>query len=126
MEYFISDLHINHAKIIEYDARPFADVEEMNRVLIENWNNVVNEDDIVFHLGDFSVGGAVEWTNLLDQLHGRIFLILGNHDNHSLKDRRFSILFDEIVPYKEITDNTNGKNYNLVLSHYPIFSWNKC
>ena len=29
----------------------------------------------------------------------------------------------EIVDYKELTDNINGKAYPVVLSHYPIFSW---
>ena len=32
----------------------------MNETLIENWNRVVSQDDIVFHLGDFCLGGSHE------------------------------------------------------------------
>lgn len=31
----------------------------MNEKLIENWNKVVPEDDVVFHLGDFAFGGSI-------------------------------------------------------------------
>ena len=33
--------------------------------------------------------------------------------------------FAEVCDYKEVHDSANGKNYNLVLSHYPIFSWKR-
>ena len=49
-------------------------------------------------------------------------LIQGNHEK--LKDNRLRQLFTEITPYKEIVDNYNGLNHNLVLSHYPITFWN--
>lgn len=45
-----------------------------------NWNNTVGQDDIVFHLGDFCLGGSAEWTKILDRLNGKIYLIMGNHD----------------------------------------------
>lgn len=38
MNYYISDLHIGHENILRFDNRPFADVNEMNNKLIENWN----------------------------------------------------------------------------------------
>ena len=53
MNYYISDLHFGHANVIRHDARPFADVGEMDRVLIERWNAVVGEDDDVYVVGDF-------------------------------------------------------------------------
>ena len=36
-------------------------VEMMNETIISNWNNTVGQDGIVFHLGDFCLGGSVEW-----------------------------------------------------------------
>lgn len=59
--FFTSDTHFNHTNIIKYCQRPFRDIYEMNETLIANWNNVVAPDDIVFHLGDFCLGGADEW-----------------------------------------------------------------
>ena len=56
--YVISDTHFNHSRILEYCQRPFDNVEEMNEVIINNWNKVINEDDIVYVLGDFCFGTA--------------------------------------------------------------------
>ena len=78
--FFTSDTHFNHANIIRFCNRPFKDVEQMNEVMIANWNNVIGKDDTVFHLGDFCLGGAAEWTKILDRLNGKIYLIMGNHD----------------------------------------------
>lgn len=35
MEYLISDLHLDHANVIDYCDRPFDSVEEMNETLAE-------------------------------------------------------------------------------------------
>ena len=78
--YFTSDTHFYHSNIIGFCKRPFKNVEDMNETLIENWNRVVSQDDIVFHLGDFCMGGSHEWTKILNRLNGKIYLTLGNHD----------------------------------------------
>lgn len=51
--FFISDTHWSHSNIIYYCSRPFRDKYEMDEVLINNWNEVVPEDGVVFHLGGF-------------------------------------------------------------------------
>jgi len=78
--FFTSDTHFNHAHIIRFCTRPFTDVNQMNEALIRNWNRVVGQNDVIFHLGDFCFGGKAAWNSILDRLNGRIFLILGNHD----------------------------------------------
>lgn len=78
--FFTSDTHFGHTNIITFCNRPFKNVEEMNETLIENWNKVVGKDDIVFHLGDFCLGGPEEWTRILERLNGKIYLVVGNHD----------------------------------------------
>ena len=78
--FFTSDTHLYHGNIIRFCNRPFKDVDMMNETIISNWNNTVGQDDIVFHLGDFCLGGSAEWTKMLDRLNGRIYLIMGNHD----------------------------------------------
>ena len=72
--YFTSDTHFHHEGIIKFCSRPFKNVEEMNEALIANWNRVVRPEDIVFHLGDFCLGGSAEWTGILERLNGKIYL----------------------------------------------------
>ena len=63
--FFTSDTHFGHANIINLCNRPFKDVNHMNDMLVENWNSVVSDDDTVFHLGDFALGGSAVWSCLL-------------------------------------------------------------
>ena len=37
MNYFISDLHFGHKNCLAYDNRPFQDIEEHDKAIIENW-----------------------------------------------------------------------------------------
>ncbi len=79
--YFTSDLHFCHEKIISYCSRPFQNSKEMDFKLIENWNSIVEENDIVYILGDIFFGD--NWKNLtnkLNRMKGTKHLILGNHD----------------------------------------------
>ena len=46
---------------ISFASATFKSVEMMNETIISNWNNTVGQDGIVFHLGDFCLGGSVEW-----------------------------------------------------------------
>lgn len=79
--WFISDTHFDHANIIKYTARPFVDVEEMNTVLVKNWNSMVKENDIVYFLGDMSFGrGSRDPCYWVDRLKGKIIYIRGNHE----------------------------------------------
>lgn len=78
--FFTSDTHFGHARIIELCNRPFKDVNHMNEIMIERWNNVVMPDDVVFHLGDVALGTIAESLPLVGRLNGHKILIPGNHD----------------------------------------------
>ena len=78
--FYISDLHIGHENILRFDNRPFADVNEMNNKLIENWNARVRSDDTVYILGDFIWAKESEWPSIVGSLAGNKVLIRGNHD----------------------------------------------
>ena len=59
----------------------------MDQTLIKNWNVVVPEDGIVVHCGDFMLPhneDIKEYNKYLNQLHGRVLLLRGNHDIASL------------------------------------------
>lgn len=83
--YLIADPHFNHKNIIKYCDRPFSSVDEMNQVLIKNWNNTVKKEDRIFVLGDFCLSGKDKIIEIGKQLNGRKTLILGNHDSASIK-----------------------------------------
>jgi calcineurin-like phosphoesterase family protein len=79
--WFISDNHFNHKNIIKYCSRPFENIKEMDEYMIKQWNSVVNEGDLIYHLGDFALGlSTEEYIELVNNLHGQIILIRGNHD----------------------------------------------
>ena len=82
-----SDQHLGHYNIIRYCDRPFATLEEMNEVLIENWNSVVSPEDTVYFLGDLAFGKGANTDYWLDYLNGNIIFFRGNHD--SSKDIEF-------------------------------------
>lgn len=76
--FLISDLHLNHAKILRHCHRPFSSLRQMNAYLVGQWNQVVGPDDMVYHLGDFSIRGSpMRW---IRGLNGRKVFIRGNHD----------------------------------------------
>ncbi|WP_193354048.1 hypothetical protein [Candidatus Protochlamydia sp. R18] len=74
--------------IIKYANRLFANVEEMDCALIDNWNLFVAEDDQVFFLGDFGLGSVQYLQSICAKLKGNKICIRGNHDaNHSRMNR---------------------------------------
>lgn len=114
--FFTSDTHFGHANIIRFCNRPFKNVEEMDEALIENWNQVVSEDDTVFHLGDFAFGGSSVWKSIIPRLNGHINLIIGNHDRKNLRQGYMSS-FDMVVPQLQIEIEGNP----IYLNHYPFY-----
>lgn len=116
--FFTSDTHFSHANIIRLCSRPFADIEEMNEVLIGNWNRVVPEDGVVFHLGDFSYGSQEDWGRILDRLNGEIHLILGNHDMQ-MAGRGVMERFAEVTLQKVI--RIDGRD--IILNHCPFLCY---
>lgn len=82
--FFTSDSHFFHKKIIEYQKnRGCSSVEEMNELLIDNWNKTVSPDSTVIHHGDFSFSSKTNISSVRARLNGRIILIMGNHDYYS-------------------------------------------
>ena len=51
--WIISDTHFFHTKLFfEFGLRKeFKDTEEVNKIMFENWNNTVSDDDFIFFFG---------------------------------------------------------------------------
>jgi calcineurin-like phosphoesterase family protein len=116
--YICSDPHFGHENVIKYEDRPFSSVEEMDKTLIVNWNNVVRDSkrDKVWCLGDIGFRYSKEMmTELLKKLNGRKYLIMGNHDRaHSVKwwkDVGFEFVSEWPIIYRSF----------YILSHEPVY-----
>ena len=112
MIYFIADTHFNHANIIKYCNRPFKNTCEMNEYIIQKWNSVVKNDDIVYHLGDVGYGALQEIKEILQRLNGTKILLRGNHDFKIGTNTWKKLGFLEVYKKKIILNN-------LLLTHAP-------
>lgn len=119
--WFISDTHFGHKNILEYEkeARPFETIEEMNENIIDRWNKVVKEKDIVFHLGDFAFGKHN--IDIGKRLNGHKKLIMGNHDTYPTNlylqyfEKLYGVLFYErcILSHNPVHPDGLGKRWIL-------------
>lgn len=117
--WFTSDTHFDHANIIRYSNRPFADVDEMNEALIANWNACVKPGDVVYHLGDFALARKVSSDRvrrLRERLHGSIHLVVGNHDSAATVN---ADCWTWVGDYKRI----KIAGQRIVLLHYAMRVW---
>ena len=114
MIFFTADTHFGSERALKLSRRPFSSVLEMDRYMVDRWNEVVRKDDTVYHLGDFGE------LNVRTRLNGKINLLLGNYERDYLEkskdgvsendsrlaefrfNRRMDALkntFDEIMPF---------------------------
>lgn len=117
--WFTSDLHFGHRNIIDFCNRPWKTTEEMDEVLMRNWNSVVKDDDIIFDLGDFAYATTSRWKYLIQNLKGRHFLIKGNHDESRYPGDHIFKLFEGV--YDQLLLKID--NYNVYLNHYPFLCY---
>lgn len=111
--FFIGDTHDGHSKIL--DIRPFKTIEEQREILIKNWNYIVRDDDIVFHMGDIAFESRSKQREFLSQLRGHKILIKGNHDN--LPDSFYLQYFEEVHNWY-VLNNTD--EMIAILTHIPL------
>jgi calcineurin-like phosphoesterase family protein len=80
-DYFYSDPHFGHSKIIVYCDRPFESATHMRDEFVRRYNAVVGSNDLVLWCGDASMKiSPLEMQEILSALNGRKALIRGNHD----------------------------------------------
>lgn len=123
MIYFISDHHWGHKAVIHMSQRPFDDVHQMNMYMIEKWNEVVGEDDEVYYGGDlmYKMNPNSFVKNVLNNLNGKIYLLLGNHDERYLK--KYMDRIEWVKDRFELKYIHEDKEYRFILDHYPLYSW---
>ena len=119
MIWFVSELHFGHQRIIDLCGRPFSSVNEMNRVLLENWNSRIEETDDFYIIGDLFCREEKEPEHILKMLKGKKHLILGNHDPMWICRNNCDLLFESVDFIKHI--DIDG--VKLTLCHYPMIEW---
>lgn len=120
MIWFTSDTHYDHKNICRgvsqwpdkaRDTRDYDTLDQMNDVIVNNINSCVMQDDILYHLGDWSFGGIqnipVFRRRLLCQ---NIHLVYGNHDENILKNKE--------IRNQSILINTAEFNYSSLAQEY--------
>lgn len=136
--WFTSDTHYNHTNICSATTkwnnpttiREFKTLEHMNSHLVGNINEVVGQDDILFHLGDWSFGGFESIEHFRNQIVCKnVHIITGNHDHHIEKNHEgCQRLFSSVNKYLDlIVKWSNGHagydEQRFALMHFPIASW---
>lgn len=142
--WFSSDWHFAHENILrfyperrkhfgfsdeEFFANPGECVAKMDKMLIEKWNKTVRKCDTVYFLGDFCLSKKEYTEKILQQLHGKKFLIWGNHDRSLKGLERY---FVDCADIKEAKFTNNqfpfipvDETFCVEMCHYPLLSWNR-
>lgn len=127
--FFTADTHYHHPNIVgpsistwKSGFRNFNTIEQMDDTLVSNLNEIVPEDAILFHLGDFAWGDRnVDWFRKRINCK-TIYLILGNHDKEIRKKEKLQSLFTKVFEFgAEIFINDT----RFVLCHYAMKVWNQ-
>lgn len=132
--WFTADHHFGHNNIIQYSKRPFANTEKMDTALIEHWNQTVEDNDTVFHLGDFIFKSDAR--SYFSQLKGKIFILElpWHHDKKWLNQERNQtpilsksgypvVLLPPLLVVYSKRFGLEGYPMAITLSHYPLAEW---
>jgi calcineurin-like phosphoesterase family protein len=117
--WFTSDLHLGHSNIIRLAGRPYTDVIQMDEALVANWNSRVGRDDRVYLLGDLSFHRPEITRDFVRRLHGEIHLIVGNHDERTV--RKIPDAFASVEAFSEI----KLWDQHITLCHYALRVWSR-
>lgn len=116
-----SNLQLGRPAAIKTYKRDFKSVDEMNDYLITEWNKVVTNKDVVYHLGNFAWDPKTAQDSLL-RLNGTIYLTLGEHDKaiETLSDKNMLRPGVSVVKCIEELPEQNS-----IVSYWPLGTWPK-
>lgn len=150
--WFISDTHFSHANALYFKPkrRESAGItleelkgdengcgriskdeleERHDKWLINQWNDQVKRGDTVYILGDFCLGNKIKTEKILSQLHGKKFLIRGNHDKScNGLDRYFEGVYDikeAKFSHEQFPFINADETFCVEMCHYPMVTWNR-
>ena len=114
MYFFTADEHYGHKNIIKYCNRPFGSAHEMDDEIMRRHNEVVGQDDVVIHVGDFTLRKTLPALELRDCLEGNHIFIQGSHDYWmDCNTYRHTPLIDQFVI----------EGQHITVCHYAMRTW---
>lgn len=116
MIYVTSDLHFCHDKPFLYESRGFASIEEHDTAIINNWNRMITDNDIVYCLGDEVLTNTEEGIKKLKRLKGTLHIIRGNHDSDNRAQQYEWLRHVESVSWANVI---RYNKFNFYMSHFP-------
>jgi calcineurin-like phosphoesterase family protein len=131
-QFITSDQHYGHKSILIFnpkrlkdDGSEFKTIQEHDNYLIEKYNSIVSNNDLVYHLGDFAYKCNKNYAeSIFWRLNGRKILIIGNHDSRIAK--KFINCWEEVHELLRIEIvKSNGFKQKVLLSHRPFLSWER-
>lgn len=125
-KFYISDTHLMHERMLSMQPRPFATIEEHDETIIDRWNAVVGDEDIVYNLGDFAFGLAKNSDRVREvfgRLKGRKYLIIGNHDVDKRGNLHPALASLDWAARPEHAMRTKDGGHEVFLSHYAARTW---
>jgi len=130
--FFTSDHHFGHANIIRYCDRPFSSTEEMEEEMSRKWNEIVGPKDIVYHLGDFTLGGLEDAMRYFSMLNGEVRILDGttHHDSRWMDDaysmaKPIGTKTNHVLTLSRMTVLERVAEVPIVLCHFPFAIWDR-
>ena len=121
MIYVSSDHHFSDFNFLKYNPERLykygKSISIIDKLLIEEQNTQITNNDTVYYLGDLSKASISETLKIIQRLNGNIKLLMGNHDTFKKTG--------EMIPNKlEILNNgvyrLEYKRILFNLFHYPL------
>lgn len=117
--WFAADHHFQHKKILEFKdengnlLRPdFKDIQQHDNTIIYRHNQLVDDDDLVYFLGDVTWKTNEIALEILQAMKGRKRLVVGNHDD--VDWLMGTGLFEKTYLWKYFPE------HNIIASHVPL------
>lgn len=120
--FFTSDSHFGHNREFLYKPRGFNNINEHNEAIIQNWNSIVQPNDIVYHLGDIMLNDDEQGLECLQRLNGYIWIIRGNHDSDNRLSKYISCL--NVISVEGWATMIKDGKQSIYLSHFPTITSN--
>jgi calcineurin-like phosphoesterase family protein len=118
----VTNWRLSDGSVPEAQTRDFITLDKMNDTIVNNINEVVGQDDVLVHFGDWSFGGFENIEIFRNRVHCKeIHLILGNHDHHIDRNREnCQSLFTSVQWFLQLS----YMGETIECMHFPISSWN--
>lgn len=115
-----SDFHFGHDREFIWKARGFSSINEMNEAILTKYNTLVKPEDDVYVLGDLMLGNPYN-IEYIKQLHGKLHIVLGNHDTNTRAK-----MYCELANVVEVNYamKLDYNKYHFYMSHFPTLTGN--